>query len=451
MKKQNQNLLNSLSKLKLKQYPMKTFKPYLVSWNDEKIWKRPKKDTVVSSCYVVIYEVWRHRLLARSFYIEQKWENKQKVFKQFEIRRQVAGLEQQITKRVYHPVMGINWKVWTGSTDGGWQTSNIDTFKFECTHSLYFGDYYNEVHYVNLWQDVIKYTMHRYSGAEYYENLKTINIFDYLLIFDKHPQMEMISKMELAGMVMHSQKGMHWSKTGNEVFGLTKPQLKKLIELKSVYNYLDLIEFRKYVDDYIKFNVTDYQGVQVIRDKEELKDLNIDMKDKLYNYLYSRSDYYLYIDYIKMINKLGIPLSSKNKYPSDLKKSHDDLVDKIEIIKSKKKDDAIKKHAKKFEKYQIDHDNLAIIVADNSTSLINESKNNHNCVRTYIDKVANGTTMIFFIRKKNDIDKSFVTLELKNKNIIQAYADHNSQIDDKSKEFIKYWSHKFKFKGVYTQ
>lgn len=81
---ESEKLLNTLSKLKLKQYGIKKFKKYMIDEND-KSWKRPKKDTEVYGFYVAVYSKWRSRIICRTFYISQRWYNKEKIVKFFEV------------------------------------------------------------------------------------------------------------------------------------------------------------------------------------------------------------------------------------------------------------------------------------------------------------------------------------------------------------------------------
>ena len=62
---------------------------------------------------------------------------------------------------------------------------------------------------------------------------------------------------------------------------------------------------------------------------------------------------------------------------------------------------------------------------DKAEELVEEGSRLHNCLRTYIDKVARGDCLIFFIRKADRPDEPFYAMEYCNGEINQLYADHN--------------------------
>ena len=89
-----------------------------------------------------------------------------------------------------------------------------------------------------------------------------------------------------------------------------------------------------------------------------------------------------------------------------------------------------------------------------SKELINESKVLNHCVRTYAKKIANGESLIMFVRKHDEIDTPFVTVELqkrgksKNYNYVeQVRAKDNKAPDNFTTNFIHKWMKKNKLKG----
>ena len=64
------------------------------------------------------------------------------------------------------------------------------------------------------------------------------------------------------------------------------------------------------------------------------------------------------------------------------------------------------------------------------------------CVSSYIDKVINGTTNILFLRKKNEPNKSLITLEVKNGKVIQARGRFNVAPTKDEQEIINIYKEK---------
>ena len=64
------------------------------------------------------------------------------------------------------------------------------------------------------------------------------------------------------------------------------------------------------------------------------------------------------------------------------------------------------------------------------------------CVGSYVERVANGKCVILFVRKSNDINKPFVTMEyaVRDNSIIQIKAFANGKADKEVLDFIKKWA-----------
>ena len=78
-----------------------------------------------------------------------------------------------------------------------------------------------------------------------------------------------------------------------------------------------------------------------------------------------------------------------------------------------------------------------------------EGKDLHHCVGGYIRDMAEGETAIFFLRKANEPDKPFYTLELQKKRVIQCRTEHNASYDRNPdvKNFVDMWMEKIVKKG----
>lgn len=162
-----------------------------------------------------------------------------------------------------------------------------------------------------------------------------------------------------------------------------------------------------------------------------------------------------YEDYIEMAKAEGFDISDKKvKYPECLKQEHDHLVAmqkaKKEIQSCKGLEDGIAKNCKDHEKLSMESDGLIIRPARSSYELYYEGTLMHHCVGTYVKKVAEMKTEIMFIRKKDDQNKPYVTLELKGSRIIQARAKYNAVPDDDVVKFINDWAIKNGFRSCFN-
>lgn len=69
----------------------------------------------------------------------------------------------------------------------------------------------------------------------------------------------------------------------------------------------------------------------------------------------------------------------------------------------------------------------------------------NNCVASYIDKVINGKCHILFLRKKDNLDKSLVTIEVDShtNTIVQARRKFNRDTTEEENKVIEAWNKKY--------
>lgn len=67
-----------------------------------------------------------------------------------------------------------------------------------------------------------------------------------------------------------------------------------------------------------------------------------------------------------------------------------------------------------------------------------------NCVKTYGEYIAKNICQIYFLRKKNDVNKSFVTIEVKDNKVVQARIKYNELPTEEVNKVIRKWEKGFK-------
>lgn len=169
-----------------------------------------------------------------------------------------------------------------------------------------------------------------------------------------------------------------------------------------------------------------------------------------------------YLYYLKLADWLGYPMNEMRYLcPDDLMAAHQEawrlkvrIQEEERKERIKKEDQEKEKHnsemeeqAKKLEKFSFEDGNLLIRPARNYQELRKESEVLNHCVRTYFERVCKGWTAIFFIRKKEEPEKPYVTLELKKNRVIQCRAKNNAVPDEEVVEFVKRWKEKYELKG----
>ena len=80
-----------------------------------------------------------------------------------------------------------------------------------------------------------------------------------------------------------------------------------------------------------------------------------------------------------------------------------------------------------------------IIAPKTPKDMIDEGQMQSNCVASYIDRVVNGHTMIFFMRLRKDPEKSLVTIEVRDGRLVQVKARFNKAPTAEQHEAVDTW------------
>lgn len=160
-----------------------------------------------------------------------------------------------------------------------------------------------------------------------------------------------------------------------------------------------------------------------------------------------------YADYIRMCNKLKKKLEDEMIYkPRELKRRHDEAVEEIKVreieIDSEEyserypeAEDVLKEIKKKFEYRGTEY---FIMVPERIYDIVCEGRSLHHCVGStdrYFDRMAQHETYICFLRKVEEPDKPFYTIEVEPGGTIRQ---HRGMFDEEPeletvKPFLKEW------------
>ena len=78
-----------------------------------------------------------------------------------------------------------------------------------------------------------------------------------------------------------------------------------------------------------------------------------------------------------------------------------------------------------------------IVIPKSADDLKEEGRALHHCVGTYAERVAKGQTMILFVRKVEEPDIPFFTMEWKDHHIVQCRGSHNCAMPKDVEAFVK--------------
>ena len=145
-----------------------------------------------------------------------------------------------------------------------------------------------------------------------------------------------------------------------------------------------------------------------------------------------------YNDYIKMSKALHVDLSHKSvMFPADIFEAHktitaryNEVMHEIEMIKGKELDQEFNKrvneHYSRLGLTGFQRDGFRIVLPQKRTDLIAEGQSLNHCVggESYYKKCMIGVNMIFFVRKDDNPEKPYFTMEMdvSTGKIIQLYG-----------------------------
>lgn len=420
-----------LKQAKIQDYSLDDFREYLLTeeeWNKTK----SKRERALKRTYIVVYDLFENRLLARTFYLEEGFCRKERYEFITEVERQLAGCPYILTKNLYTVMGSQGFRVWKGIDTKGWTVRNHGSHKICGLYSNWTGETYSYIETFNDYLPFLKHSIHKYSSYELIPEKEQNNnyMFEFLFKYEKHPQIEMLVKLNLFHLLKEDLRYIKWTKKGPAMLGITKPELKYLQRGLSIPNYrkvretvlkhhLNVEECEKAVQLF-SLGITDVKTIKYVAKK------NVFGPD--------------YRDYIDFLTQLGVPKQPKYLYPVNFKEEHDKRMKEVKEHEGEITSKAIERFAKDLEELAYNGDGLIITPARTQEELINESEVLEHCVRTYANKVAKRQTAIFFIREEEHKEIPFVTLELKDKKVIQCRAKHNSVPNAQTLEFVRHWA-----------
>ena len=146
----------------------------------------------------------------------------------------------------------------------------------------------------------------------------------------------------------------------------------------------------------------------------------------------------LIIDYLHMCNELGMEARCDG---DSLKREHDIAA---RLIRNRRNEEAARRmEEQRLEtERQIAEDVYFVRAIRDYDDLLDEAKQQHNCLAGYADRIAKGESRIFVMREVTHPDRSLVSIELSPdcRTVRQKYLAYNTPIRNKSmSDFIDRW------------
>ena len=138
----------------------------------------------------------------------------------------------------------------------------------------------------------------------------------------------------------------------------------------------------------------------------------------------------IYRDYLRLAEEMGAPLTErKTAFPEDLHAVHDALVKRKKVLINKAMREKGEKRYKQLirQGFQFESKGICAIVPTTPDAIKDEGKALQHCVGRYAEKHVDGKTNIIFIRKADDINTPWFTLEVEPESLrfVQCYGFKN--------------------------
>lgn len=313
-------------------------------------------------------------------------------------------------------------------------------------------------------------TRYQYCAMELIRNEKGFTPIGYLEKFNQMPQkMEMMVKTGLLRMALEITKyefkgsGKPW-----EQMGITKKHMNRLRDINGGHRALLWMRYEegtgKAVDDetirYFEREKIDPDDIAFISDRmSERKIMNYIIRQRKQRKSKTEEVLILWRDYLSMAMRMKMDVQQELIFkPRDVKRAHDDLVKLCggadvakragEIIQKFPDVDEILQSIK--DKYEYMDDQYAVVVPEKIEGIIYEGRKLGHCLDKsdiYFDRIQRRESFIVFLRKAEDIEKPYYTLEIEPDGTTRQKRTTGDRQDKDFQEavsFIRKWQREVK-------
>lgn len=315
----------------------------------------------------------------------------------------------------------------------------------------------------------MKETMFQYCALkEYAQKVKEVDPIEYLERYNQTPQIEILVKMGMIGVVEKLVK-CHYgivedqhARRPDEFLGIRKERVRQLIRENGNADFLEAMKMEKRMGEiWTDKQIENLSETHLRRGQVELATKYMTIQ-KLLNRVekYAGCKYEtecsnasakireiagIYVDYLSMRENLGYDLTNTvYQQPQNLEAAHEKMV--METNKEKM-DKHLKEVAAKYpnirrcylrlrKKYLYEDEIYIIRPARSAEEIVIEGRMLHHCVggANYLTKHDKEETYILMLRFKEEPDIPYITVEIDSKNprIIQWYGEKDKKPDEKN-------------------
>lgn len=141
-------------------------------------------------------------------------------------------------------------------------------------------------------------------------------------------------------------------------------------------------------------------------------------------------------DYLRICELMN--LAETDLYPQNIQAAHTRMVEAYRAVENKVNDQNLRKIADRYAGFTSESKYLDVVFPKCVQDFVNEGHAQHNCVGSYANSVLNGHCKVFFIRKKTDMEDSYITAECRKNGLGQLMYRNNTPVNDYTeREFAK--------------
>ena len=406
--------------------------------------------------------VWKKELIKVTVAVRHKYKRWQ--CKQVAIHSLRSNLS-YVKDMIFYPIWGYQV---------GWYDLGFDNAPKFFEDGLW---YENDNNLFNPYAPIVNLDfLKRFPEYKYseYKIVPTTKILAYLRLYEEFPEAEYLLKSGLKNYAMsktilrqvQKDKSFHKWLVAHKDYYMLNGYYYCHVLIRAYKKQLPLRALQEFEENKKKL-IHDYYGKNIV--KLIIKKGVKGEFERFFKYLKKQDiSEYLYLDYIRACSYLELDCHDDTiRYPSDFHHWHDIRLEQYRTILEAEERKARRLRAKekrerdkrlRIEKEQLAKDFLiaakkylplagftedehyAIFIAQSPADLVKEGNALSHCVgyNGYDKKMAKQETLIFFVRKLEELDKPFVTIEysLKTKQVLQCYAYKNTKPDDNVLEFV---------------
>ncbi len=315
--------------------------------------------------------------------------------------------------------------------DDSYNYDLLDMFDLQVVNHYLYTDNLCELQKTLLY----KYTFIWKLKNFFMDNNFTLSSLTYYPICCK--QFEYLVKMKLYRLAATGPDVVKFDKNFKNTFGVDKKYYSFMKDIDISVSQLNALRICSTTNiDLINFISTDtflFEGLSEYVKVDKIK--TYFEKEKLdYHNIYE------YYDYIRCCKHLSLDMEDKNiLFPKEFIRAHDKITCEMVIATDPKINERIHTLSNLLLLNKYEDDKYVIFPAVSVESLIDESSQMSNCVRNYCLDVSNNECQIYFMRYKDNLSKSLITIEVRDGKIVQVRAKFNELPSEDEMKILKKW------------